>query len=414
MMYRNESLNALAWHLGMIEDPRDDRGKLHRLIDILILAVYGMLWGHTDFTNMAKELKYHEDYFVDLLGLLNGIPSHDTFSAVFSVINPQEFLECFLSWTAGITSAKGKHVAIDGKAVRAACDKVHGGQVPYLVNTYVAELGLCIGQIRIDEKTNEIKGIPEMLEWLDLEGATISIDAIGCQKEIVRMLAGKGADFVLQVKDNQPTLRDDIMLEMQARIQEKEIHDELDKRRRGKGIHVEASANGPLDVYQQCDHDHGRIERRTCYVLNDSACVNSEEWPEVKSVGLVFRERLIIKRDADGNVLDGEPSGEWSVYVMSRAMAAEELACHARTHWSIENGLHWVLDDFFREDRCTARVGHATENLGLLRKAVFNMMKLDENVKKESMKGKQVYYRNNPDAIWKLIFEDIPRIERNV
>ena len=409
MLYRNENLNALARHLGMIEDARDERGKLHRLVDILILAVYGMLWGHTDFTNMAKELKYHEPYFVDLLGLWNGIPSHDTFSAVFSLINPQEFLECFISWMAGITSAKGKHVAIDGKAVRAACDKVHGGQVPYLVNTYVAEVGLCIGQIRIDEKTNEIKGIPEMLQWLDLEGAVISIDAIGCQKEIVRQLVEKGAGFVLQVKDNQSTLRDDILLEMHARIQEREIRDELDKKRREKGGKVGDRADDPLSVYQQCEHDHGRIERRTCYALNDSACVNSKEWPEVKSVGLVLRERLVIKRDADGNILEGEPSEEWSVYVMSRAMDAEEFACYARGHWGIENSLHWVLDDFFREDRCTARAGHATENLGLLRKAVFNLMKLDENTQKMSMKGKQVYYRNSPDAIWKLIFEDIPR-----
>lgn len=410
MIYRNESLNALARHLEMIEDPRDVRGKLHRLVDILILAVYGMLWGHTDFTNMTKDLKYHEDYFTDLLGLWNGIPSHDTFSAVFSVLNPQEFLECFISWMAGITSSRGKHAAIDGKAVRAACDKVHGGQIPYLVNAYVAELGLCIGQIRIDEKTNEIRGIPEMLQWLDLEGATISIDAIGCQKEIIRMLADKGADFVLQVKDNQPTLRDDIMLEMQTRIQEKEVCDDLDRRRKEKGINVGAHTDDPLDLHQQCEHDHGRIERRTCYILNDNACVNGEDWPEVMSVGLVFRERLVIKRDINGDVLDGEPSGEWSVYVMSRAMTAEEFACHVRIHWEIENGLHWVLDDYFREDRCTARIGYATENLGLLRKAVYNLMKLDGNVKKESMRGKQIYYRNNPDAIWKLIFEDIPRI----
>jgi predicted transposase YbfD/YdcC len=410
MIYRNESLDSLARHLGVIEDPRDDRGKLHRLIDILILSIYGMLWGHTDFTNMAKELKYHEELFTDLLGLPNGMPSHDTFSAVFSVVNPQEFLECFISWMAGIMSAKGKHVAIDGKAVRAACDKVHGGQVPYLVNTYVAEVGLCIGQIRIDEKTNEIKGIPELLQWLDLEGAVVSIDAIGCQKEIVRLLVEKGAHFVLQVKDNQPNLRSDIMLEIETQIQEKEIRDELDKRLLAKGIEVETPANNPFEVHQQCAYDHGRIERRTCYILNDSSCVDSDEWPEVKSVGAVFRERLIIKRDADGNIInEGESSEEWSVYIMSKAMAAEEFACHVRGHWGIENGLHWILDDYFREDRCTARIGHATENIGLMRKTVYNLMKMDDNIKKESMKGKQVYYRNNPDKIMKLIFEDIPR-----
>lgn len=125
MKYKFEPLNTLAAVFGTIEDTRDNRGKRHKLLDIFILAIYGLLWGHTDFTNMALELKYHEEYFTELLGLENGIPSHDTFSAAFSIINPAEFLECFIQWIVELTSAKGRHIAIDGKAVRAACEKVY-------------------------------------------------------------------------------------------------------------------------------------------------------------------------------------------------------------------------------------------------------------------------------------------------
>jgi predicted transposase YbfD/YdcC len=409
MIYKSEGLNALARHFETIVDPRDNRGKIHRLIDIFIMSIYGSLWGFTDFTNMAADLKFKEEFFTKLLGLPHGVPSHDTFSAVFSVINPQEFLECFLSWMASILSLRGKHVAIDGKAVRAACEKIHGKQAPCLVNTYVVEAGLLVGQIRIDEKTNEIKGIPEMIEWLDLEGAVVSIDAIGCQKEIAEQIIRKGADFVFQVKGNQPALHNDILLEMHTQIHEKQLRDARVMRLAKKGIVIEAPLNDPLDVFEQHEHDHSRIERRRYYALNANTCVDTEAWPYIKSVGLVVRERLAIQRDADGEIIDTEPSVEHAVYAMSKTLSAEEFACYVRGHWGVENSLHWVLDDFFREDRCTARAGNSTENLSLLRKTVFNLMKLDENTQGRSMKWKEVYYRNHPDAIQHLIFEEIPR-----
>ena len=160
MRYKYEPLNTLAMIFSAIEDPRDERGKRHKLLDIFILAIYGLLWGHTDFTNMALELKYKEKYFTKLLGLENGIPSHDTFSAAFSVIDPAEFLECFIQWIVELTRAKGKHIAIDGKAVRAACEKVYQKKVPMLINAIMVETGICIGQLKVEAKTNEIKGIP--------------------------------------------------------------------------------------------------------------------------------------------------------------------------------------------------------------------------------------------------------------
>lgn len=408
MKYKHEGTNTLARHLETIEDPRGSQGKLHQLIDILMLTIYGSLWGRCDFANMAAELNNHAAYFTELLGLKHGIPSHDTFSEVFSLISPDEFLECFLNWMSGILRLRGMHVAMDGKAVRAACEKVLGKKPPMLVNAYIIGLGLSIGQIRIEEKTNEIKGIPEMIRWLDLEDAVVSTDAGGCYKEIAELLIDKGADFVLQVKDNQPNMRASIILDVQDRISEKSVRDEHNKQLEKKGFKVETPAEDPLDVYEEFERDHSRIERRTYYALKDNSCINLDEWPHVESVGLVFRERQVIKRDEQGEIIGEDPSTEWSVFIMSRPMNAQEFAGYARGHWGIENRLHWVFDDFFREDRCTARVKHAMENLGLMRKLVYNLTRLDVNVQGMSMRRKEVHYRGDFDAVEKLIFREIP------
>jgi predicted transposase YbfD/YdcC len=356
---------------------------------------------------MAMELKYHEKFFTEILGLRNGVPSHDTFSAVFCIIDTAAFMESFIMWITGIVRAKGSHVAIDGKAVKAACDKIHKGRMPYLVNAFIVEMGLCIGQLKVDEKTNEIKGIPELLDWLDLEGAVITADAIGCQREIAAKIKEKGADFVLPAKENQPTLHADILLEMKTREAENELAREHAKKLAEKGLRAPLPDKA-FDVYEQIEKGHGRIERRRYSVLNDSVCIDKELWPYVKSIGLVERERMVIKRDADGEIIDENPSFECVTYIMSREMKAEEFACYVRGHWGVENSLHWVLDDCFREDRCTARKNHAMENLGLLRKILLDLMKLDANTAKMSMRAKQVYYRNDPNAVFKLLFEEIP------
>jgi len=408
MQYKFESLNTLAAIFGNIKDPRDNRGKRHKLLDIFILAVFGLLWGHTDFTNMVIELKYHEAYFTELLGLSNGIPSHDTFSAAFSIINPAEFLECFIQWIVDLTCPKGKHVAIDGKAVRAACEKVYRKKVPMLINALMVDTGICIGQLRVEAKTNEIKGIPDLLDWLDLRGAVVTTDAIGCQKDIIKIILAKGADFVLPVKDNQANLHKDIKLEMDTIIAEQQLEASAAKEYAEKGIKIEMPLTDMLGIHQEFDKGHSRIERRTYYVLNDASCVLKDEWPDVAAVGMAVRERLLIHRDEDGEIMDEEPTVETETYIISRPMKAEEFACFSRHHWAIENSLHWVLDDALREDRCTARKGHATENIGLMRKIVYNLLKLDSDVQQMSVRAKQIYYRNNPDAVCRLLFEVVP------
>jgi len=408
MKYKLEPLNTLAAILSAIEDPRDERGKRHRLIDIFILTIYGLLWGHTDFTNMVIDLKYKESYFTELLGLENGIPSHDTFSAAFSVINPAEFLECFIQWIVGMSHSNKKHIAIDGKAVRAACEKVYRKKVPMLINAFMVENGICIGQLRVEAKTNEIKGVPDLLSWLDIEGAVITTDAIGCQKEIVKLIKSKGADFVMPVKDNQSNLHNDIKLQMETMIAQQQHEAAVAKKYAQKGIKIETPISDKLGIHQEINQGHSRIERRTHYVLNDSTCVFKADWPDVTGVAMAVRERLVIHRDSNGEVIDEKPTVDVCTYILSKEMEAEEFGCFARGHWGIENSLHWVLDDALREDRCTARKGHATENLGLMRKIIYNLLKLDEAVKGMSVRAKQVYYRNNPEAISRLIFEVVP------
>lgn len=408
MQYKFEPLNTLAAVFSTIEDPRDNRGKRHKLLDICILTIFGLLWGHTDFTNMVIELRYHEAYFTELLGLANGIPSHDTFSAAFSIINPAEFLECFIQWIVDLTRTKGKHVAIDGKAVRAACEKVYRKKVPMLINALMVETGICIGQLKVEAKTNEIKGIPDLLGWLDIEGAIVTTDAIGCQKDIIKILVHKGADFVLPVKDNQSSMHKDISLEMDTIIAQQQLEEAAAKEYAAKGIKIETPLTDKLEIHQELDRGHSRIERRTYYVWNDTACICKDEWPEVASVGMAVRERLIIHRVESGEIIDEKPTVEIETYIISRHMTAEEFACFSRHHWAIENSLHWVLDDALREDRCTARKGHATENLGLMRKIVYNLLKMDDAVQNMSVRAKQVYFRNNPDAVCRLIFDVIP------
>jgi len=409
MEYKHLPLNTLAKIFGVIEDPRDIRGLRHKLLDIFILTIFGLLWGHIDFVNMVIDLRYHEVFFTELLGLTNGIPSHDTFSTVFSIINPKEFMECFIQWLVEINNTKGLHLAIDGKAVRAACEKVYSKRVPILVNTLLVETGICIGQLKIADKTNEIKGIPDLLKWLDIEGATVTIDAIGCQKEITKLIKEKGADYVIPVKDNQRIMHQDICLHMETLIAEQQFESELAREYEAKGIKLATPISDKLDIHQTFETDHSRIERRTYYLLDDVSCIDKIEWSSVVMLGMVVRERQQIHRNEDGSIIEEEPSVETETYVISRHMKAEEFAAYARGHWSIENSLHYVLDDALREDRCTARKGHAIENLGLMRKIVYNLMMLDPNVKGMSMKAKQIYYRNNPNAICELLFEFVPK-----
>lgn len=196
-------MNTLYNQFEILEDPRDIRGKRHELINILIMTIYGILCGYTDFTNLADFLKVHEKYFISLLNLQYGTPSHDTLSNVFSVIDSKKFMGLFINWIKQIISNNGLHLSIDGKAIKSARDKINGGNTPYIVSAFLSDIGISIGQVKVDDKTNEITAIPELIELLDIEGKIITIDAIGTQENICNLITSKDkkGDYILKIKD---------------------------------------------------------------------------------------------------------------------------------------------------------------------------------------------------------------------
>ena len=188
----------------VLEDPRDVRGKKYKLIDILIMTIYGLLCGLKDFVNIADFMKLKEDYFKELLGLENGTPSHDCLSDLFASIDSEKFMQIFIEWTKEILQEKtGKKISIDGKAIKSATDKINNGNIPYIVSAFIGEIGLSIGQVKVNDKSNEITAIPDLLDLLDIKDAIITIDAIGTQENIINKIVNKKGHYVLPVKDNQ-------------------------------------------------------------------------------------------------------------------------------------------------------------------------------------------------------------------
>ena len=397
---RDERQRAVeAWRISLreafsrIPDPRDVRGKRYRLDDILILATYGTLWGFTDFVNMCAELEYHLNYFRQLLGV-ERIPSHDCFSATFAAIDSEQFMTCFMEWLSQILSSRGKHIAIDGKAVRAACEKAHSSYVPYILNAFLVEEGVLFSQMQIDAKKNEISTIPEFLDWLDLNDSIVTIDAIGAQYEIADKIVAKGGVYVLPVKLNQPSLQQDIK-EYLENYGEPGFDD--------------------ISYLETFDKDHGRIETRKCYYSEDVSCLEFQEhWGTVKAIGMLERQRIVLKDAVDkktGEIVNAdEVSEELVCYIMSAPLGAEQFMHIARDHWKIEL-FHFSLDTSYLEDRCTARKGNAMQNLSLLRKLVMNLTKLDDDPKmvKSSQKGRQIHYRHSYASCEKLLFGILPR-----
>lgn len=223
---------------------------------ILVMTIYGTLCGYTDFVNMVDFLTLHENYFINLLDLDNVVPSHDTFSRVFSLINPKEFMDVFIEWIKGIVGQKGLHIAIDGKAIKSARDKVNNGNVPYILSGFLCDIGLSIGQMKVDDKSNEITAIPDLLDLIDVKGKIITIDAIGTQEEIAnKIVYEKKAAYILKVKDNQKDLKDDI-----------KTYFDLELKRDSSDIDI---------LETDYEKEHGRIEKRTYYISYNTQCIHN-------------------------------------------------------------------------------------------------------------------------------------------
>jgi len=336
----------------------------------------------TDFTNIADFMKLKEDYFTELLGLENGTPSHDCLSDVFARIDAKKFMEIFIEWIKDVmVDVQGKNISIDGKAVRSAVDKVNGGNIPYIVSAFIGDIGLSIGQVKVDDKSNEIMAIPDLLDLLDIEDSIITIDAIGTQEEIVNKIVDKKAHYVLKVKNNQKELNKDI------------------KRQFNKFNNL--YGNNEVIYKRTTEKDHGRGEIREYFLTyKTNEIKDKEKWKTVKAIAYV---RVQVMTGDELKVTD-------NYYIIDYQITIDDLEKAIRDHWNIECGLHWRLDVIMNEDHSRNREKNSISNLATLRKIAFNLASLDTSFGKVPLQRKLTRYMLDFKHIEKLIFEVIPRL----
>lgn len=367
-----------------LEDPRNEKGKIYPLMDVIILALYGVLIGFEDFTNMSYYLKKQEDVLTKKLELSAGVPSHDVFSDVFRAIDVEAFMECFVAWTKEIAYKKsGRHIAIDGKAVRAATKKAEGGNIPYVVSAFMCGCGLSIGQKEVGEKTNEIPEIPKLLDLIDITECFVTIDAIGTQKDIMDKIREKGGHFCLQLKRNQKSAFEDVEL----------FFDDMQRNHNRE--------YREMDCFVEEEKNHGRIEKREYRVFTGQEEIKrvlDKKWEHVECLGMA---KLVRKSES-------AVSEEIHYHLLDATVSSEKYGRLAREHWEIENSLHWVLDVHFHEDASTANTDNALANLALLRKIAFNFTKLDPVMAKKTTKKRMIDFMTDLDLFKRLVFEIIP------
>ena len=306
-----------------------------------------------------------EEWFRTFLELPNGIPSHDTFGDVFARLDPEQFQGCFIEWVQAVAQlTQGEVVAIDGKTVRRSHDRTLGKQAIHMVNVWASANGLALGQAKVEEKSNEITAIPKLLQLLELAGCIVTIDAMGCHKEIARQIIEAEADYLLAVKENQGHLYEDVRDLFQGAL---EFGFEGD----------------PYDFARTVNKDHGRIETRQCWVITDPTCLdylqNRQQWARLDAVVKVTAHR----ETAMGTSVQSR------YYISSLAGHAKTLLEATRSHWSIENNLHWTLDVTFREDLSRVRKDHGPQNLAVLRQIALNLLKKETTLKR-GIQGKRL------------------------
>jgi predicted transposase YbfD/YdcC len=362
---------SLIEHFKDLPDPRVDRTKDHDLIDVLVIAVCALLCGAESFNDMEDFGEAKQEWFKTFLGLRNGIPSHDTFNRVFAALDPKQFLNCFLRWTQTLRQAVAKEiVAIDGKALRRALNKKENPK--YVVSAWAESNNLVLGQLKVDEKSNEITAVPQLLRVLELAGCIVTIDAMGCQKKIAKEIIEADADYVLALKGNQETVHHEVKSFLDSTLEEKKI-----QRPKGAEVPKEVAALKEIEIVEK---DHGRFETRRYYQSDYlDWFADREKWEGLRSVGMVESIREI----------DGKATIERRYYLSSLKLDVETFARAVRGHWGVENKLHWVMDVCFREDQSRARAGYAAENLATLRRLALNLLRR-EKTKKRGIKGKQL------------------------
>jgi len=370
---QNTAISPLKEQLLQLHDPRLQRRRKHELIDVLMIAVTALLCGAENFTHMAQFGKAKESWLRTFLTLAHGIPSHDTFRRVFTLLAPERFSSVFLSWTQSLRQAVGAEVvALDGKTVRRSFDSAKGQSAIHLVSAWASTNRLVLGQIKVDAKSNEITAVPELLRALELAGCIVTVDALNCQKNIAKEIKEADAEYVLALKGNHGTAHEEIQTFLDATLAEAGV-----PRLPGATLSVAAATLATLETV---DKGHGRIETRRYYqsaVLDWFA--DRAEWAGLLTVGMVEAQREIR----------GKQTVERRYYLSSLPLDVTTFARAVREHWGVENQLHWVLDVQMNEDQNRARTGHAAENLGLLRRLALNQLRRDTRCQ-TGIKGKQL------------------------
>ena len=331
-----------------LQDPRTGNAGRHDLLEMLLIALCTMLCGGEDCTDMADFARSKLGLLRGFLKLEHGPPSHDTFSRLFRLLDPEQFRACFQRFMDRFAEACQGVIAIDGKTLRRSFDKASGKSALHMVSAWCCEQRLALGQLAVDAKSNEITAIPKLLRMLSLEGCTVTVDALNCQREIAQQIVGQNGDYVMALKGNQGTLHDDL-------------------RRFLDDPKTELSVSEST-----VDGDHGRIETRTAMLSTDIGWLQEDhQWPGLAAVGKVVRVREAA----------GDAATETVYYLLSAALAPQRFGEVVRSHWAIENRLHWCLDVLMNEDQMRNRTGHSAENLAILRRMALNL------VRKENSKG---------------------------
>lgn len=364
-------------HFHTLTDFRQEKKIQHKLVDIITIIICAVASGAETYSEIALYSQCKADWLKSILELPNGIPSHDTFERVMRWLNPEEFRKCFLNWVRGVAKiTKGEIVAIDGKALRGSRDGEKSAI--YMVSAWANANGIVLGQMKVNEKTNEIKAIPSLLKILAIKGCIVTIDAIGCQKNIAEEIINKEADYVLSLKENHPLLHQEVVQYFET-----------------------CKEDGFKDVafsyHEEFDKGHGRIEKRRYWITEDIEWLAvRKDWKGLKSIGMVECSREI----------NGVRTVDVRYHLCSICPNAKEYAKAVRGHWGIENSLHYVLDVVFKEDGSRIRKGYAPENIALVRHVIYNLLKNDKETKL-SMKKKKLKAEWSHDYAMSLVFGDI-------